>query len=152
MFVIGDVGQTAQIARRLDDQRRAVKLAAQPGDKLFDGIQAGRLVKRIKRVGDVFLGKHRAQIVDHDFQQLHRAGAHVDGSVAVPGQLGRAIEPQAASGEQVAGRPRAVQLLNIILGKYGAFDETDVRWLATAGADFDAVVGRADSEYVPSGM
>ncbi|EAU44773.1 MULTISPECIES: Bug family tripartite tricarboxylate transporter substrate binding protein [Salipiger] len=38
-------------------------------------------------------------------------------------------------------------LLNIILGKYGAFDETDVRWLATAGADFGAVVVRADSEF-----
>ncbi len=38
-------------------------------------------------------------------------------------------------------------LLNIILGKYGAFDENDVRWLGTAGADFGAVVVRADSEY-----
>ncbi|MBU2963645.1 tripartite tricarboxylate transporter substrate binding protein [Citreicella sp. C3M06] len=38
-------------------------------------------------------------------------------------------------------------LLNIILGKYGAFDENDVRWLATAGADFGAVVVKADSEY-----
>ena len=38
-------------------------------------------------------------------------------------------------------------LLNIILGKYGAFDENSVRWLATAGADFGAVVVRADSEY-----
>lgn len=38
-------------------------------------------------------------------------------------------------------------LLNIILGKYGAFDENDVRWLATAGADFGAVVVRADSPY-----
>jgi len=38
-------------------------------------------------------------------------------------------------------------LLNIILGKYGEFDENDVRWLATAGADFGAVVVSADSEY-----
>ncbi|PRY86136.1 Bug family tripartite tricarboxylate transporter substrate binding protein [Donghicola tyrosinivorans] len=38
-------------------------------------------------------------------------------------------------------------LLNIIVGKYGAFDENDVRWLGTAGADFGAVVVRADSEY-----
>lgn len=38
-------------------------------------------------------------------------------------------------------------LLNIILGKYGEFDENDVRWLATAGADFGAVIVSADSEY-----
>ncbi|MBU2957992.1 tripartite tricarboxylate transporter substrate-binding protein [Paracoccus sp. 1_MG-2023] len=38
-------------------------------------------------------------------------------------------------------------LLNIITGKYGAFDENSVRWVATAGADFGAVVVRADSEY-----
>lgn len=38
-------------------------------------------------------------------------------------------------------------LLNIVTGKYGAFTENDVRWLATAGADFGAVVVRADSPY-----
>lgn len=38
-------------------------------------------------------------------------------------------------------------LLNIILGKYGEFDENSVRWLGTAGADFGAVVVRADSKY-----
>ncbi|HBT02449.1 MAG TPA: tricarboxylic transporter [Citreicella sp.] len=38
-------------------------------------------------------------------------------------------------------------LLNIITGKYGAFDENSVRWVATAGADFGAVIVRADSEY-----
>jgi putative tricarboxylic transport membrane protein len=38
-------------------------------------------------------------------------------------------------------------LLNIATGKYGAFDENDVRWLATAGADFGAVIVRADSPY-----
>ncbi|SDF00624.1 Bug family tripartite tricarboxylate transporter substrate binding protein [Limimaricola pyoseonensis] len=38
-------------------------------------------------------------------------------------------------------------LLNIVTGKYGAFTEQDVRWVATAGADFGAVVVRADSEY-----
>ena len=38
-------------------------------------------------------------------------------------------------------------LLNIVTGKYGAFDETDVRWVGTAGADFGAIVVRADSEY-----
>jgi putative tricarboxylic transport membrane protein len=38
-------------------------------------------------------------------------------------------------------------LLNLILGKYGDYSEKDVRWLATAGADFGAVVVRADSPY-----
>ena len=38
-------------------------------------------------------------------------------------------------------------LLNIVTGKYGAFTEKDVRWVGTAGADFGAVVVRADSEY-----
>ena len=38
-------------------------------------------------------------------------------------------------------------LLNIVTGKYGEFTEDDVRWLATAGADFGAVVVRDDSEF-----
>lgn len=39
-------------------------------------------------------------------------------------------------------------LLNIATGKYGAeFNENDVRFLATAGADFGAVIVRADSKY-----
>ena len=39
-------------------------------------------------------------------------------------------------------------LLNIATGKYGTeFDENDVRFLATAGADFGAVIVRADSAY-----
>lgn len=38
-------------------------------------------------------------------------------------------------------------LLNIVTGKYGEFTEDDVRWVGTAGADFGAVVVRADSEY-----
>lgn len=39
-------------------------------------------------------------------------------------------------------------LLNIATGKYGTqFDENNVRFLATAGADFGAVIVRADSEY-----
>lgn len=38
-------------------------------------------------------------------------------------------------------------LLNIATGKYGDFDENDVRWVATAGADFGAVIVRADSPY-----
>ncbi|QFT64390.1 tripartite tricarboxylate transporter substrate binding protein [Roseivivax sp. THAF30] len=38
-------------------------------------------------------------------------------------------------------------LLNIVTGKYGDFTEQDVRWVGTAGADFGAVVVRADSEY-----
>ena len=38
-------------------------------------------------------------------------------------------------------------LLNIATGKYGEFDENDVRWVGTAGADFGAVIVRADSPY-----
>lgn len=39
-------------------------------------------------------------------------------------------------------------LLNIVTGKYGPnFTEDNVRWLATAGADFGAVVVRADSPF-----
>lgn len=36
-------------------------------------------------------------------------------------------------------------LLNIAVGKYGRWTENDVRFLATAGADFGAVVVKADS-------
>ena len=38
-------------------------------------------------------------------------------------------------------------LLNIVTGKYGDYTENDVRWVGTAGADFGAVVVRADSDY-----
>lgn len=38
-------------------------------------------------------------------------------------------------------------LLNIATGKFGQFTEDDVRFLASAGADFGAVIVRADSEY-----
>jgi putative tricarboxylic transport membrane protein len=38
-------------------------------------------------------------------------------------------------------------LLNIVTGKYSAFTEKGVRWIGTAGADFGAVVMRADNEY-----
>lgn len=38
-------------------------------------------------------------------------------------------------------------LLNIATGKYGQWTEDDVRWLATAGADYGAIVVKADSEY-----
>ncbi len=38
-------------------------------------------------------------------------------------------------------------LLNIATGKYGKWTEKDVRWLATAGADFGAVVVDANSPY-----
>jgi len=38
-------------------------------------------------------------------------------------------------------------LLNIATGKYGQWTENDVRWLATAGADFGAVVVRDDSKF-----
>ena len=38
-------------------------------------------------------------------------------------------------------------LLNIATGKYGEWTENDVRWLASAGADYGAVIVRADSPY-----
>lgn len=38
-------------------------------------------------------------------------------------------------------------LLNIATGKFGEFTENDVRFLATVGADFGAVVVRADSKF-----
>lgn len=38
-------------------------------------------------------------------------------------------------------------LLNIATGKYGAWTENDVRWLASAGTDYGAVVVRANSPF-----
>jgi putative tricarboxylic transport membrane protein len=38
-------------------------------------------------------------------------------------------------------------LLNIATGKYGAWTENDVRWLASAGTDYGAVVVKADSPF-----
>jgi putative tricarboxylic transport membrane protein len=38
-------------------------------------------------------------------------------------------------------------LLNIAVGKYGKWTENDVRFLASIGADFGAVVVKADSKY-----
>ena len=38
-------------------------------------------------------------------------------------------------------------LLNIATGKYGEWSENDVRWLASAGTDYGAVVVRADSPF-----
>jgi len=38
-------------------------------------------------------------------------------------------------------------LLNIAVGKYGKWTENDVRFLATAGADFGAVIVRNDSKF-----
>ncbi|RCK30453.1 Bug family tripartite tricarboxylate transporter substrate binding protein [Thalassospira lucentensis] len=38
-------------------------------------------------------------------------------------------------------------LLNIATGKYGEWTENDVRFLATVGADFGAVIVRSDSEF-----
>ncbi|MCG8442973.1 MAG: hypothetical protein MI723_14310, partial [Caulobacterales bacterium] len=38
-------------------------------------------------------------------------------------------------------------LLNIATGKFGRWTETDVRFVATAGADFGAVIVRADSPF-----
>lgn len=41
----------------------------------------------------------------------------------------------------------AGSLLNLAQGKYGAYTAKDVRWLATVGADYGAVVVQQDSEY-----
>ncbi|MCZ7465398.1 tripartite tricarboxylate transporter substrate-binding protein [Rhizobium rhizogenes] len=41
----------------------------------------------------------------------------------------------------------AGSLLNIAQGKFGAFTEKDVRWVATIGTDYGAVVVQADSPY-----
>lgn len=38
-------------------------------------------------------------------------------------------------------------LLNIATGKYGQWTEKDVRWLASAGADFGAVIVKGDSKF-----
>ena len=38
-------------------------------------------------------------------------------------------------------------LLNMATGKYGEWDEDDVRFLGTVGADFGAIIVKADSEY-----
>jgi putative tricarboxylic transport membrane protein len=38
-------------------------------------------------------------------------------------------------------------LLNIATGKFGEWTENDVRWLATAGADFGAVIVKEDSPF-----
>ncbi|KGJ03545.1 putative tricarboxylic transport membrane protein [Paracoccus halophilus] len=38
-------------------------------------------------------------------------------------------------------------ILNVVTGKYGAWTIDDARWVATAGADFGAVVVKADSPY-----
>ena len=38
-------------------------------------------------------------------------------------------------------------LLNIATGKYGEWTENDVRFLATAGADFGAVIVKEDSKF-----
>lgn len=38
-------------------------------------------------------------------------------------------------------------LLNIATGKYGEWTENDVRWLASAGTDYGAVVVKADSPF-----
>lgn len=41
----------------------------------------------------------------------------------------------------------AGSLLNLAQGKFGAYTEKDVRWVASVGTDYGAVVAQADSEY-----
>lgn len=38
-------------------------------------------------------------------------------------------------------------LLNLAIGKFGRFNENDVRWLAAAGADYGAIIVRSDSPF-----
>ena len=38
-------------------------------------------------------------------------------------------------------------LLNLAVGKFGRYTENDVRWLAAVGADYGAIIVRADSPY-----
>lgn len=38
-------------------------------------------------------------------------------------------------------------ILNLVTGKYGQWSVDDARWVATAGADFGAVIVKADSPY-----
>jgi putative tricarboxylic transport membrane protein len=37
--------------------------------------------------------------------------------------------------------------LNLATGKFGKYDETDVKWVAAVGADYGAVIVKADSPY-----
>lgn len=41
----------------------------------------------------------------------------------------------------------AGSLLNIAQGKFGEYDETDVRWVAVVGSDYGAVVTQQDGDY-----
>ncbi|PKO89529.1 MAG: tricarboxylic transporter [Betaproteobacteria bacterium HGW-Betaproteobacteria-12] len=38
-------------------------------------------------------------------------------------------------------------LLNLAIGKFGRYNENDVKWVAAVGADYGAVIVRADSPY-----
>jgi putative tricarboxylic transport membrane protein len=38
-------------------------------------------------------------------------------------------------------------LLNLAIGKFGRYNENDVRWLAAAGTDYGAIIVRADSPF-----
>jgi len=38
-------------------------------------------------------------------------------------------------------------LLNLAIGKFGRYNENDVRWMAAAGADYGAIIVRSDSPY-----
>ncbi|MCZ4303868.1 tripartite tricarboxylate transporter substrate binding protein [Zoogloeaceae bacterium G21618-S1] len=38
-------------------------------------------------------------------------------------------------------------LLNLAIGKFGRYDVNDVKWLATAGSDYGAIIVRADSPF-----
>jgi putative tricarboxylic transport membrane protein len=69
----------------------------------------------------------------------------------LPGGIGAAAYKQFASTRSHDGNALVAHssgsLLNIAVGKYGNFSVDDVRFVASAGADYGAVVVRADSRF-----
>jgi putative tricarboxylic transport membrane protein len=69
----------------------------------------------------------------------------------LPGGIGAAAYKQFATTRSRDGNALVAHssgsLLNIAVGKYGSFTADDVRFVASAGADYGAVVVRADSRF-----
>lgn len=69
----------------------------------------------------------------------------------LPGGIGAAAYKQFATTRSREGNALVAHssgsLLNIAVGKYGNFTADDVRFVASAGADYGAVVVRADSRF-----
>lgn len=68
----------------------------------------------------------------------------------VPGGIGALAYGRAVTGR--LGNPDALiafsggSLLNLVQGKFGAYDSTDVRWVAALGTDYGAIVVHKDSK------